>query len=72
MISFDRLTVKSAEALQQAANSARKAGNPAVEDVHLLDALLSQDEGIVVPILQKRGIYRTEYEGRTFRENLGV
>jgi FMN-dependent oxidoreductase (nitrilotriacetate monooxygenase family) len=24
----------------------------------------------VVPILQKKGIYRTEYEGRTFRENL--
>lgn len=24
----------------------------------------------VVPILQKRGIYRTEYEGTTFRENL--
>jgi len=24
----------------------------------------------VVPILQRRGIYRTEYEGRTFRENL--
>jgi long-chain alkane monooxygenase len=26
----------------------------------------------VVPLLQKRGIYRTEYEGKTFRENLEV
>lgn len=26
----------------------------------------------VVPILQKRGIYRTEYTGKTFRENLGL
>lgn len=26
----------------------------------------------VVPLLQKRGIYRTEYDGNTFRENLGV
>ncbi len=26
----------------------------------------------VVPILQKRGIYRTEYAGTTFRENLGL
>ncbi len=26
----------------------------------------------VVPILQKRGLFREEYEGRTFRENLGV
>ena len=24
----------------------------------------------VVPILQKRGVYRTEYEGETFRQNL--
>lgn len=26
----------------------------------------------VVPILQKKGVYRTEYEGTTFRENLGL
>jgi alkanesulfonate monooxygenase SsuD/methylene tetrahydromethanopterin reductase-like flavin-dependent oxidoreductase (luciferase family) len=26
----------------------------------------------VVPILQARGIYRTEYDGNTFRENLGL
>jgi alkanesulfonate monooxygenase len=27
---------------------------------------------LVVPELQRRGIYRTEYEGRTLRENLGL
>jgi FMN-dependent oxidoreductase (nitrilotriacetate monooxygenase family) len=27
---------------------------------------------LVVPILQERGIYRTDYEGKTFRENLGI
>ncbi len=27
---------------------------------------------LVVPELQRRGLYRTEYEGRTLRENLGV
>jgi len=26
----------------------------------------------VVPILQKRGLFRTEYEGKTLRENLGL
>jgi alkanesulfonate monooxygenase len=26
----------------------------------------------VIPELQKRGIFRTEYEGRTLRENLGL
>src|SRR5690606_1250027 len=35
---------------------ARRTGNPAVEDVHLLNALLSQDEGVVVPVLQKVGV----------------
>ncbi|CAN5615363.1 ATP-dependent chaperone ClpB [soil metagenome] len=55
MINFERLTVKSAEAIQAASNAARQAGNPQVEDLHLLDALLSQAEGIVVPVLQKVG-----------------
>ncbi|VVE27288.1 LLM class flavin-dependent oxidoreductase [Pandoraea anhela] len=27
---------------------------------------------LVVPELQRRGLFRTQYEGRTFRENLGV
>jgi N-acetyl-S-(2-succino)cysteine monooxygenase len=27
---------------------------------------------LVVPELQRRGIYRTEYEGKTLRENLGI
>ena len=26
----------------------------------------------IVPELQKRGLYRTEYEGKTFRENIGI
>ena len=56
MINPDRLTVKSAEALNDAVALARKAGNPLVYDVHLLQALLTQDEGIVVPILQRVGV----------------
>src|SRR3954467_955124 len=56
MINPDRLTVKSSEALTEAVALARRAGNPVVYDVHLLLALLSQDEGIVVPILQKLGV----------------
>jgi len=55
MLSPDRLTVKAREALQEAAGRARRNDNPAVEDVHLLDALLDQEEGIVRPVLQKVG-----------------
>ena len=56
MINPDRLTVKSAEALNEAASRARQAGNPQIEDLHLLGALLDQEEGIVVPVLQKVGV----------------
>lgn len=56
MINSDRLTVKSAEALNEAIALARKAGNPLAYDLHLLLALLAQDEGIVVPILQRIGV----------------
>jgi ATP-dependent Clp protease ATP-binding subunit ClpB len=56
MINPDRLTVKSGEALNEAVALARRAGNPLVYDLHLLLALLAQDEGIVVPILQRVGV----------------
>ena len=56
MINPDRLTMKSAEALNEAVALARKAGNPLTYDVHLLLALLGQTEGIVVPILQRIGV----------------
>ncbi|HUQ47374.1 MAG TPA: ATP-dependent chaperone ClpB [Gemmatimonadaceae bacterium] len=56
MINPDRLTVKSGEALNEAVSIARRAGNPQVYDLHLLLALLGQDEGIVVPVLQKLGV----------------
>ncbi|HEX3865652.1 MAG TPA: Clp protease N-terminal domain-containing protein, partial [Gemmatimonadaceae bacterium] len=55
MINPERLTVKAGEALNESINSARRSGNPVVYDLHLLVALLDQDEGIVVPILQKLG-----------------
>ena len=56
MINPDRLTVKTTEALNEAVALARKAGNPLVYDLHLLLALLGQDEGIVVPLLQRVGV----------------
>jgi ATP-dependent Clp protease ATP-binding subunit ClpB len=56
MINPDRLTVKSTEALNEALALARRNGNPLVYDLHLLHALLGQDEGIVVPVLQKMGV----------------
>ena len=67
MLSSDRLTIKTAEAIQAAASEAQRRGNPAVEDLHLLAALLTQDETVVVPVLQKVGVNVTR-----LREELRV
>ena len=55
MLSFDRLTVKAGEAIQEAASGARRRGAPEIEGVDLLEALLHQEEGIVTPVLLKLG-----------------
>src|SRR5207245_2514862 len=56
------------EALQQAGASARARGNPVVNDAHLFHALLTQEEGIVVPLLQKAGLNVTQLAADTERE----
>src|SRR5213596_3399514 len=68
MIQPDRLTVKAAEALQQAASTARSKGNPVINDAHLFYALLQQEDGIVVPLLQKAGLNVTQLHADTERE----
>ncbi len=68
MIRSDRLTVKAAEALQQAAQLARSRGNPVVNDAHLFRALLGQEDGIVVPLLQKAGLNVAQLTAETDRE----
>jgi ATP-dependent Clp protease ATP-binding subunit ClpB len=68
MIPPDRLTVKAGEALQQAAALARSKGNPVINDAHLFYALLQQEEGIVVPLLQKAGLNVTQLQAETERE----
>ena len=54
--------------MQQAGALARARGNPVVNDAHLFHALLSQDEGIVVPLLQKAGRNIAQLRAETERE----
>ena len=68
MIRPERLTVKAAEALQQAAADARSRGNPVVNDAHLFRALLSQEEGVVAPLLQKAGVNVAQLSAEVDRE----
>jgi ATP-dependent Clp protease ATP-binding subunit ClpB len=51
----DRFTIKSQEAVAAAQRLASEHSNPEVAPAHLLAALLEQDEGVVVPVLQRLG-----------------
>ena len=53
---FDKLTHKSQEAVQHAQELAAEAGNPQVEPMHVLSALLAERDGIVRPVLEKMGV----------------
>src|SRR5207253_3650477 len=55
-MNFNKLTVKAQEAVGEAQNLARGAGNPELTPEHLLLALLRQEGGIVSPILNKLGL----------------
>jgi ATP-dependent Clp protease ATP-binding subunit ClpB len=50
---FDKLTIKAQEAVARAQELAAAAGNPQIEPLHLLAALLAEDGGIVRPVLDK-------------------
>src|SRR2546423_1152582 len=62
----DRFTIKSQEALAAAQRLAGARKNPSVTPHHLLAALLEQDGGIVVPVLQRAG---ADVEGVRRRAN---
>jgi ATP-dependent Clp protease ATP-binding subunit ClpB len=54
-VADDKLTNKSREALAAAVQNAAAMGNPSIDGLHLLDALLKQEGGITVPLLQATG-----------------
>src|SRR5437773_10024650 len=67
-MNFNKLTVKAQEAVTDAQNLARGAGNPEVTPEHLLVALLQQEGGIVVPILNKLGLSPATIESEVVAE----
>src|SRR2546430_2401437 len=65
---LNKLTVKAHEAVVEAQNLARGAGNPELTPEHLLVALLRQEGGIVAPILNKLGVNPATIEAETAAE----
>jgi ATP-dependent Clp protease ATP-binding subunit ClpB len=71
-IRWEKFTVKSQEAMQQAQSHAQELGNPELAPVHLLLALVEDREGIIPPVLGKVGvpIERLEHELHAIEDKL--
>lgn len=59
---FEKLTIKAQEAVQKAQELASERGNPQIEALHLLAALLAEGEGIFSAILEKVGANRAQLD----------
>jgi ATP-dependent Clp protease ATP-binding subunit ClpB len=55
-IRFDKFTVKAQQAIQQAQTRAAELGNPELQPVHLLLALIEDREGVIPAVLEKIGV----------------
>jgi ATP-dependent Clp protease ATP-binding subunit ClpB len=71
-IRWDKFTVKSQEAMQQAIGQASELGNPELQPVHLLLSLMADREGVILPVLEKIGVptQRLEAELHAIEEKL--
>ncbi|MCC6694523.1 MAG: ATP-dependent chaperone ClpB [Candidatus Hydrogenedentes bacterium] len=61
---LDKLTIKAQEALSEAMDSASDRGNPEITSLHMLDALLGQEGGVVGSILQRLGVPANALRGQ--------
>jgi ATP-dependent Clp protease ATP-binding subunit ClpB len=55
-IRWEKFTVKSQQAMQQAQSRAAEFGNPELQPVHLLLALVEDREGVIPAVLEKIGV----------------
>jgi ATP-dependent Clp protease ATP-binding subunit ClpB len=71
-IRWEKLTVKSQQAMQQAQERAAELGNPEILPVHLLLALIEDREGVIPAVLEKVGVptERLEHELHAIEEKL--
>jgi ATP-dependent Clp protease ATP-binding subunit ClpB len=71
-IRWEKFTVKSQQAMQQAQARATELGNPEIQPVHLLLALVEDREGVIPAVLEKIGVptERLETELHQIEEKL--
>ncbi|MGO9777528.1 MAG: ATP-dependent chaperone ClpB [Terracidiphilus sp.] len=71
-IRWEKLTVKSQQAMEQAGARATELGNPEVQPVHLSLALIEDREGVIPTVLEKIGVptERLEHDLHQIEEKL--
>jgi ATP-dependent Clp protease ATP-binding subunit ClpB len=71
-IRWDKFTLKSQQAVQQAQSRAAEFGNPELQPVHLLLALIEDREGVIPAVLEKIGVpaERLEHDLHLIEEKL--
>ena len=71
-INWEKLTLKSQQAVQQAQARAAEFGNPELQPVHLLLALIEDREGVIPAVLEKIGVpnERLEHDLHQIEEKL--
>src|SRR5436190_2025336 len=68
---FDKLTLKSQEAVQKAQAAARERGHQRLEPMHLLTALLDPEQTVIRALLTQLGVTPAQVL-RAAEEGLGV
>jgi ATP-dependent Clp protease ATP-binding subunit ClpB len=59
---FDKLTLKAQEAVVRAQELATDRGNAQIDPLHLLGALLTENDGIIGPIIERIGVNRQQLD----------
>jgi len=65
---MDKLTIKAQEVLQAAQEMASRSGQQQIEPLHLLWALIAQNDGVVPPLLEKLGSSPTQLASETEKQ----
>lgn len=65
---LDKLTIKAQECLASAQQIAQSNGNPELDSIHVLVALLEDPDGIVLPLLRRIGVNENQLKAQATNE----
>ena len=61
-MTFDKFTIKAQEAVQEAVNTAQRAGQQTIEPIHLLQGIIAKTKDITAYLFQKLGVNGAQIE----------